>query len=585
MSTEKQLLPSETGTSSSSLSPSNQSSGNGASSSTSLSAPRSSRSAVAAVPCSSCVEILSHLLCSVCQEEMRDGPVYCCVNGHNVCAKCKTKGNLEWCPECRDERIDGRNRFAEQCLISLQKDRLLPCQNKLNGCGGLGLLEDLRLHEAMCVFREMQCPGILQRHSPCHFVGTAASVVLHLCHKVCNSALMVRSSKADVYTQDAVICTFQQAFGDRRLRGTEATNADTQAPASLLFSSAGPTVYKAQVLFSRATQRLMPIMLVCRDRLGNWTISMHCSAPQSELEHWTYRVSLFPPPDEVHQSSPRPETASKLPSTARDATAAASEPPPPLRPAPPAPSCEPCGCLPQAAADPPLANGNNGTEHQGKNKGEPQKPSSNSEARSNDPAGTAADAIWSCYAFSGRWLSVEAGLSHHRVIESGHYLGITDQQIDAIRKGKNLFFLVVQLKRTSASQLRNSTLPRKTLLEAVLQTQRAMTPSSRTGLAESTPGTRLVQQGTATPFLVSRQEQPSQASSVECSTNNNPGECTSQQMTSHSIGHSTSTKPGHPPLENAGTAATAAAAAPSLPSGSSAEDGDGSEPTCKRAKK
>ena len=75
--------------------------------------------------------VAENLECPVCLESIKDPPVYLCVNGHELCHKCREplKAERKPCPVCQGELLDVRSRLAKKMLEELPK---IKCQHQ--GC-------------------------------------------------------------------------------------------------------------------------------------------------------------------------------------------------------------------------------------------------------------------------------------------------------------------------------------------------------------------------------------------------------------------------------------------------------------------
>lgn len=83
--------------------------------------------------------------CPICKEYMYP-PVFNCDLGHTVCKSCKSKMTL--CPFCKAFIGNSRNFALEDILVTLR----VACQNEDKGCKFKGGVQDVQLHELMCVF-------------------------------------------------------------------------------------------------------------------------------------------------------------------------------------------------------------------------------------------------------------------------------------------------------------------------------------------------------------------------------------------------------------------------------------------------
>lgn len=92
--------------------------------------------------------------CIVCLEIRREGPIYQCENGHNVCSECKQQ--IKLCPygQCA-YNAKCRNRTAEQLRDRSSLD--FPCQFASKGCNFFQKAAKLQIHEPGCDFRNIEC--------------------------------------------------------------------------------------------------------------------------------------------------------------------------------------------------------------------------------------------------------------------------------------------------------------------------------------------------------------------------------------------------------------------------------------------
>ena len=99
-------------------------------------------------------ELKSLIECIVCYEVQRQGYIYHCENGHNVCAKCKS--SLQKCPMGRCRYLgNSRNLTAEK--LRNNRDMQFPCQYAENGCEIVQKETELDIHELECSFRMIKC--------------------------------------------------------------------------------------------------------------------------------------------------------------------------------------------------------------------------------------------------------------------------------------------------------------------------------------------------------------------------------------------------------------------------------------------
>lgn len=88
--------------------------------------------------------------CPVCFERFTT-PIYQCVNGHSVCAKCKSK--LTHCPSCKGVYLGTRNYDLESVIART----IFPCSNTDAGCIENLSGDNLKNHEKSCIYRRYEC--------------------------------------------------------------------------------------------------------------------------------------------------------------------------------------------------------------------------------------------------------------------------------------------------------------------------------------------------------------------------------------------------------------------------------------------
>ena len=95
--------------------------------------------------------LLRDLECPLCMEYMVP-PIRLCMNGHNICSKCR--GRVQRCPTCRTE-------FTETRCLALEdiaRRQKYPCANRQSGCLELFSIEHIAEHHAVCVYGKIKCP-------------------------------------------------------------------------------------------------------------------------------------------------------------------------------------------------------------------------------------------------------------------------------------------------------------------------------------------------------------------------------------------------------------------------------------------
>jgi len=97
--------------------------------------------------------LLKDLECPVCLQYMVP-PIKLCMNGHNICRKCR--GKVTFCPTCEA-------RFSQiGCLALEDIARRLnyPCANRQRGCLELFSIERIAKHNSVCVYGKIKCPSL-----------------------------------------------------------------------------------------------------------------------------------------------------------------------------------------------------------------------------------------------------------------------------------------------------------------------------------------------------------------------------------------------------------------------------------------
>ena len=100
------------------------------------------------------------LECPVCLETIKDPPVFLCVNGHELCFKCRgtLKAERKPCPVCQGQLTDARNRAVEKMLEKLPKTE---CKHE--GCSFSRADDELvKSHEMECSLRPVMCETCTQ---------------------------------------------------------------------------------------------------------------------------------------------------------------------------------------------------------------------------------------------------------------------------------------------------------------------------------------------------------------------------------------------------------------------------------------
>lgn len=83
--------------------------------------------------------------CPICKEYL-SSPVFNCNAGHTICKKCKDQ--LMICPFCQAIIAQSRNFILEDILEIMQ----ILCSNEPKGCKFIGKVDELKLHELICLY-------------------------------------------------------------------------------------------------------------------------------------------------------------------------------------------------------------------------------------------------------------------------------------------------------------------------------------------------------------------------------------------------------------------------------------------------
>jgi E3 ubiquitin-protein ligase SIAH1 len=148
--------------------------------------------------------LLSDLECPVCMEYMVP-PIKFCMNGHNICSKCREK--VQHCPTCRAEFADIRN-VALENIIRRQK---YPCANRKGGCRELFSIEHIAKHQALCVYGKIKCPYDL--FHICFWIGFKNDLKEHV--KTAHPEYLVEGSTftfPSLFDSGAIVFCFGELF-------------------------------------------------------------------------------------------------------------------------------------------------------------------------------------------------------------------------------------------------------------------------------------------------------------------------------------------------------------------------------------
>jgi E3 ubiquitin-protein ligase SIAH1 len=150
-------------------------------------------------------EVLSSdLECPVCMEYMVP-PIKFCMNGHNICSKCRE--SVEHCPTCRAEFADIRN----VALENIARRQKYPCANKKSGCLELFSIEHIAKHQAACVFGKIKCPYNL--FNICSWTGFKHDLKEHV--KAAHPEYLVQGSTftfPNLFKSVAIVFCFGELF-------------------------------------------------------------------------------------------------------------------------------------------------------------------------------------------------------------------------------------------------------------------------------------------------------------------------------------------------------------------------------------
>jgi hypothetical protein len=98
-------------------------------------------------------------------------PIKLCMNGHNICNKCRER--VQCCPTCRAEFSEIRSLALENIARRLK----YPCANRQNGCLELFSIEHIAKHHAGCVYGIIKCP--LHLYKACSWKGLKNEIKKH----------------------------------------------------------------------------------------------------------------------------------------------------------------------------------------------------------------------------------------------------------------------------------------------------------------------------------------------------------------------------------------------------------------------
>jgi len=101
-----------------------------------------------------------------------------CVNGHNICDKCRPK--FDDCPTCRKRFLSTRN----EALEKLAREMQYPCTYRQFGCKEFFYYYLLGRHQAQCRYGQLKCPVTkYPLFIRCDWTGNYKEVKNHLMEK------------------------------------------------------------------------------------------------------------------------------------------------------------------------------------------------------------------------------------------------------------------------------------------------------------------------------------------------------------------------------------------------------------------
>lgn len=116
----------------------------------------------------------SNLSCTSCTLNMLP-PIYLCLEGHNVCSRCKTVS----CKLCNSKITTTRNIDLE----NISRTHKHFCRYHSDGCNERLMYNEVRAHEARCLFCKYKCTN------ECHFEGKYLNFLNHL--KIVHSSIKI----------------------------------------------------------------------------------------------------------------------------------------------------------------------------------------------------------------------------------------------------------------------------------------------------------------------------------------------------------------------------------------------------------
>jgi hypothetical protein len=161
--------------------------------------------------------LLKELECPVCVQYMVP-PIKLCMNGHNICSKCRE--SVQRCPTCRSKFSKIRN----VALENIARSQKYPCANRQSGCLEFFSIEHIAKHQAGCVYGKIKCP--LHLLKTCSWNGLKSNLKEHAKAAHPNYFVEVSSFYIPQISETLVIVscfgelfTYYQEIHDGRLYG------------------------------------------------------------------------------------------------------------------------------------------------------------------------------------------------------------------------------------------------------------------------------------------------------------------------------------------------------------------------------
>lgn len=118
-------------------------------------------------------QLIQFFECPVCLTYMLP-PIFQCVSGHAICARCNVR--LNKCPLCRG-RKGARAFLMERLSLKIE----FPCQYAPDGCTASGRSNFIKTHEVGCQFSHRLCPQ--SKLLSCRWTGMLQDLVKHFTEK------------------------------------------------------------------------------------------------------------------------------------------------------------------------------------------------------------------------------------------------------------------------------------------------------------------------------------------------------------------------------------------------------------------